>query len=332
MTPPERFDVTIVGGGPVGLYAAFYAGLRGLRTKIVDSLPELGGQLMALYPEKYVYDVAGFPRVLAKDLARSLVDQAMVHDPAIALHQKVTGLAREGEDWLLSAETGETHLTRTVVLCVGIGAFMPKKLSKPDLAALEGRGLHYVVREKEAFAGRRLLIVGGGDSAIDWCLNLEPIAASILLIHRRDVFRAHAANVEAVLRSSVEVRTFWELEAIHGEEHVEAATIFDNRSGEEQRIPFDDILVNIGFLANLGPIKQWGLAIDKNAIRVDDQMRTTFPGVYAAGDIVTHPGKLKLISTGHGEAAIAVNFAATYLDPKAKAFPGHSSSIDDPAG
>jgi thioredoxin reductase len=326
----EMRDVTVVGGGPVGLYAAFYAGLRGLSTRIVDSLPELGGQLTALYPEKYVYDVAGFAEILAKDLAKGLVDQALGYEPDVELEQKVTELRREDDHWILGTERGSSFPTRTVILCVGVGAFMPRKLAIPDVEQLEGRGLHYLVREKETFRGKRLLIVGGGDSAIDWCMGLEGIAESILLAHRRDVFRAHTANVEAVRASSVEMRTFWELKAIHGEEHVEGATIFDNRSKEEETLELDAILVNIGFLANLGPIKTWGLEIERNSLFVNEHMETNFPGVYAAGDIVTHPGKLKLISTGHGEAAIAANFAATHVDPKAKPFPGHSSNLEGP--
>ncbi|GAB4466612.1 MAG: NAD(P)/FAD-dependent oxidoreductase [Armatimonadaceae bacterium] len=327
----ELFDITIIGGGPTGLYGAFYAGLRQMKTKIVDSLPQLGGQLSALYPEKYIYDVGGFPKILAKDLVRASADQALQYEPTVCLNEKVLLLEKQesGEIRLTTETEGQTrtHHTKTVLIAAGVGAFLPRKLDIPDIERLEGLGIHYFVGDLAQFADKRLVIVGGGDSAFDWALALGDRAASCLQIHRSDRFRAHEDTVEKVKASPVELRTFYELKAVHGEERLEAVTVFDNRTGEEEKIFCDHLLLNLGFLTNLGPIKDWGLEIEKNSIRVDTTMMTNIPGVYAAGDICTFPGKLKLIATGIGEAGTAANFAKTYIDPRAKAFPGHSSDM-----
>ena len=324
---PEVYDITIIGGGPTGLFGAFYAGLRQMKTKIIDSLGQLGGQLAALYPEKYIYDVGGFPKVLAKDFVNQAVEQALQYEPTVCLEQKVLNLAR-GEDgvYTLTTDVG-THRTRTVLIAAGVGAFLPRKLDIPRVAELEGRGVHYFVSDTSSLADKRIAIVGGGDSAFDWALALHERSRGCMLLHRSDRFRAHEDTVEKVLQSPVDVRRFYELKAVHGEEMLEAITIFDNRSGEEETVSCDSLLLNLGFLTNLGPIKEWGLEIEKNSIKVDSMMQTSLPGVYAAGDICTFQGKLKLIATGIGEAGTAANFAKTFIDPGAKAFPGHSSDM-----
>ncbi|WP_395141718.1 NAD(P)/FAD-dependent oxidoreductase [Armatimonas sp.] len=330
----DIYDFTIIGGGPTGLFGAFYSGLREMRTKLIDSMPQLGGQLSALYPEKYIYDVGGFPKVLAKDLVAQFADQALQYSPTVCLSEKVVKLERVGDDTaagghlVLTTDKGKSHYSRTVLLAAGVGAFLPRKMDIPDLDRLEGLGVHYFVTDPAALAGKRLVIVGGGDSAFDWAMALGPQAASCLQLHRTDRFRAHEDTIQKVRDlESVELRTFFELKALHGEEHLEAVTIFDNRTGEEQRVECDALLLNLGFLTNLGPIKEWGLEIEKNTIRVDSTMRTNIAGVYSAGDICSYVGKLKLIATGVGEAGTAANFAKTYLDPGSKAFPGHSSDM-----
>lgn len=329
----DIYDFTLIGGGPTGLFGAFYAGLRQMRTKIIDSLPLLGGQLSTLYPEKYIYDVGGFPKVLAKDLVAQFAEQALQYNPTVCLDEKVIGLERVGgetaEDGhlVLTTEKG-VHYTRTALIAAGVGAFMPRKMDIPDLDRLEGMGVHYFVTNPASLAGKRLVIVGGGDSAFDWSMALGPAATSCVQIHRSDRFRAHEDSIQKVRDSgAVDLRAFYELKAVHGEEHLEGVTVFDNRTGEEEYLACDELLLNLGFLTNLGPIKEWGLQIEKNAIQVDSLMRTNIAGVYAAGDICTYPGKLKLIATGIGDAGTAANFAKTYLDPSAKAFPGHSSEL-----
>ncbi len=325
----EVFDITIVGAGPIGLYATYYAGLRDMRAKLIDALPQLGGQLTALYPEKYIYDVAGFLKILAKELAENLIAQATQYEPEIYLNEKIVKLEQidDGKILKLTSENGNVHFSKTIVLALGIGAFVPRKLDIPDVQKLEGRGIHYIVKDKSIFKGKNILIVGGGDSAVDWALNLEGIARNITLIHRRDVFKAHEDSLKKLFNSTVEVKTFYELKRVHGDEHVEGATIFDNRTGEETYLDVQHIILCLGFLANLEFIKGWGLEIDKNAIKVNSKMETNIRGIYAAGDIVNYPGKLKLISTGFGEAAIAVNNAKNFIDPSSKFFPGHSSDL-----
>lgn len=330
----DIYDFTIIGGGPTGLFGAFYSGLRQMRTKLIDSMPQLGGQLSALYPEKYIYDVGGFPKVLAKDLVAQFADQALQYNPTVCLSEKVVKLERVGDDsaaggyLVMTTDKGKVHYSRTVLLAAGVGAFLPRKMDIPDLDRLEGLGVHYFVTDPSTLVGKRMVIVGGGDSAFDWAMALGPQAASCLQIHRTDRFRAHEDTIQKVQAlESVELRTFFELKALHGEEHLEAVTLFDNRTGEEQRVECDALLLNLGFLTNLGPIKEWGLDIEKNTIKVDSTMRTNIAGVYSAGDICSYVGKLKLIATGVGEAGTAANFAKTYLDPGSKAFPGHSSEL-----
>ena len=322
----EIHDITIIGAGPVGLFAAFYAGMRGMKAKLIDSLAELGGQLSALYPDKYIYDMAGFPKVLARDLVRDLAAQAMQFSPTVCLEEKVTTLARVEGGFELGTERGRTHRTRTVLITAGVGAFAPKKLENPDWARYEGRGLHYVIPDLTRFKDRRVLVVGGGDSAVDWALHLEEIASHVTLIHRRDSFRAHEDSVRKLKASSAKVVLFHELKTIEGERGVERVVIYDNRSKDETIVEIDDLVVNFGFLANLGPIRTWGLELEKISIVVNQQMETNIPGVMAAGDIATYPGKLKLIVTGTGEATMAVCTAKMRCDPKASYFPGHSSN------
>ncbi len=323
----ELYDITIVGTGPTGLFAAYYAGFRGLKTKLVDSQPDLGGQVTALYPDKFIYDVAGFPKVLGKDLVTDLVEQGMQYHPAVHLNEQVQTLDRLEDTVLrLGTDLGEHH-TKVVLITAGIGAFTPKTFKRPDLDQWIGRGLYFAVRSKEDFRGKRLLVIGGGDSALDWALGLVDYAKEITLIHRRDAFRAHEGSVTKLRSSPITVKVFYELRALKGDGQVREAVIFQNQARAEETIPVDAVLAFLGLVSNLGPIREWGMQIADDAIVVNTKMETTLPGIYAAGDIVTYPGKLKLIATGFGEAATAVNNGATYINPKASAFPGHSSTI-----
>jgi ferredoxin/flavodoxin---NADP+ reductase len=334
MTPEtsgELYDVAIIGGGPAGLFGAFYAGLRGMKTLLIDALPELGGQLAVLYPEKYIFDVPGFPKILAKDLVKQLVAQANQYDPTIRLEEQVINIVPTGEKQISLTTTGGTYQTKAILIAAGVGAFAPNKLDAPGVARLEGKGVDYFVRSKAAFADKDLLIVGGGDSAIDWALNLQDTARSITLIHRRDQFRAHESSVKALYDSPTNVLTFWELKEVHGENKVEAVTIVNNQTQEERELPMDGVLLTLGFKADMGPIKNWGLSIEKRSLKVDSRMATSMPGVYAAGDIAAAEVKLDLIAVGFGQSAIAVNAIKTYIDPKARMFPGHSSEMSDAA-
>jgi thioredoxin reductase (NADPH) len=325
----DLFDVTILGGGPSGLYAAYYAGFRTLRTKIVESLNALGGQVTALYPEKWIYDVAGFPKILGRELIDNLTVQAMQYKPTLCLGETVGSLTVQPDGTLRLASDGTTHLTRTLLITAGIGAFHPKTFKNPQIDGFDGRGLYYFVRSFQDFKDKRVLIVGGGDSAVDWALGLLGIARSITLIHRRDQFRAHEDSVQKMLTSPlIQVKTFYELRRLEGTNQVERAVIYSNNTNADETIEVDAVIASLGFLSTLGPIQGWGLELEHDSIRVNTRMETNLRGVYGSGDIVTYPGKVKLIATGFGEAATAVNNAAAYLNPKASVFPGHSSSQD----
>ncbi len=328
------YDLTIIGAGPTGLFGAFYAGLRGMRTSIIEALPEPGGQLAVLYPEKLIYDVPGHPRVLAKDLVDLLVQQVGLFQPTYIYGERIELLTRatvDGEEvWRLGGATAG-HYARTVLISAGIGAFQPNKLERPGVAEFEGNGVYYFVKDKRPFRGKRILIVGGGDTAIDWCLNLKDWASHITLIHRRDEFRAHEASLAALRLTTIPMLTHWELKRVHGQDgQVRGATIFENRRGEEREIDIDAVLINIGFKASLGPVEAWGLElVDARHLRVNGFMETNLAGVYAAGDIAAVDGSepLNLIVTGFAQGAIAANAAKQRVDPKARMFPGHSSEL-----
>ncbi len=289
----ELFDITFVGAGPTGLFGAFYAGLREMKVKVIDALPEPGGQLIALYPDKMIFDTPGFPAILSKELASCLTEQASQWKPTMALEERALNITLahlpdsddEQECWILETDK-DIHYSRTVVIAAGIGAFRPTKLNNESIAIFEGKGVDYWVKDINDFAGMRVLIVGGGDSAVDWSLALEPVAESVTLIHRRQGFRAHDSSVNALMESSVDTRVFYELREFQGDERLERAVLFDNRTGDEITIDVDAGILALGFKADLGPIREWGLeTIGRRYIKVNSKMETNLPGVYAAGDI-----------------------------------------------
>lgn len=323
----DIYDVTIIGAGPTGLFGAFYAGMRTMKTKIIDALPEPGGQLTALYPEKLIFDAPGFPKVVAKDLVKLLMEQAVQWNPAVCLGERVLSLAQDSDGvWVMTTDKG-THYTRTIVISAGVGAFAPNKLAVADVEQYEGSSLYYFVKEKAAFKGKRLLIVGGGDSAVDWAINLHDVAHSITLIHRRDEFRAHESTVTEMRSLPIDILTPYEVKSVSGNGKIEKVVIYNNQTKEEIALDIDVILVNVGFKADIGPIRNWGLKLDKKerGILVNFRMETNLPGVFAAGDIAAEEVKMNLIATGYGQAAMAVNVAKNYVDPKSSIFPGHSS-------
>ncbi|MDQ2986434.1 MAG: NAD(P)/FAD-dependent oxidoreductase [Armatimonadota bacterium] len=322
--------MTIVGAGPVGLFGAFYAGLRGMSVRVVDSLSEPGGQLTALYPEKPIYDMPGFPEVVASQLASDLYRQASRFAPEMLLGRRCETLSRREDHWMLCAG-GEELPTKTLIICAGVGAFTPTKMGVEREDYFDGRGLTYGVRDKEALRGKRVAIVGGGDSALDWALGLETIASELSLIHRRDGFSAHEDSVRRLTASTVGLRLWEIVSELEGNERLTAVTTENKKTGEKMRYEIDALVVNIGYKTNLGPLKDWGLEIEKNKIIVDSRMHTNLDGVYAAGDICTHDAKLDLIATGVGEVCTAVNFAKVRIDPESKAFPGHSSDMTLPS-
>lgn len=325
-------DVTIVGGGPVGLFGAFYAGLRGMSVRIIDSLDELGGQLSALYPEKYVYDMPGFPAVLAKDLANQLIEQALQFKPDVRLGETAETLVRYQDAWTITTRSGTVLPTKTIIVSAGNGAFSPTKIGVEREDEFDGKGLYYGVRDRSIFSDKNLLIIGGGDSAFDWAHELHPIAKSVKIVHRRDVFKAHEETVRKVRESGVEFCLWKVVTGLHGNGVLNRVTLQDTQSKEFADHDCDAVIVNIGFKSSLGPLQDWGMTIERNQIKVDNLYQTGLPGVFAVGDVCNFDGKIKLIATGVGEAATAVCLAKTLIDPAAKLFPGHSSDMTVPAG
>ncbi|AKG36149.1 NAD(P)/FAD-dependent oxidoreductase [Paenibacillus durus] len=320
-------DLLVIGGGPAGMFAAFYGGMRQASVTLIESMPQLGGQLAALYPEKYIYDVAGFPKITAQELVDNLSRQMALFQSDIRLEEKVMSVEKRGErHFVVTTDKAEYH-AKAIIITAGVGAFEPRRMELPGAERFEKANLHYFVSDLNAFKDKKVLISGGGDSAVDWALMLEPVAAEVTLIHRRDKFRAHEHSVEKLMSSKVRVITPTEISALHGDEFINKVTLSNVKTKETQDIEVDSVIVNFGFFSSLGPISDWGLQIEGSSLVVDSRMETSIPGIFAAGDITTYPGKLKLIAVGFGEAPTAVNNAKIYIDPEAKLSPGHSSSL-----
>jgi len=315
-------DVLIVGAGPAGLFGAYYAGFRGMSVTLVDSLPEIGGQVSALYPEKAILDVAGFPTIKGRELINALVEQAASAKPTYLLERTANALTVGDETVTMGLDDGSEVVAKVVIITAGIGKFTPRPLPAGD--GWEGRGLVFFVPSFDEYVGKDVVIVGGGDSAFDWAHHLEGLASSITLVHRRDQFRAHQATIDAVMAGKTEVITKAQVTALVGDGHVEKVEItLDN--GEVVTRPAQAVVAALGFVADLTAMKEWGLEFDKRHIKVDSTTRTNLPRVFAAGDITEYDGKVRLIAVGFGEVATAVNNAAPLVFPDQGVFPGHSS-------
>ncbi|TYR78706.1 NAD(P)/FAD-dependent oxidoreductase [Priestia megaterium] len=323
----QVYDITIIGGGPTGLFTAFYGGMRQASVKIIESLPQLGGQLSALYPEKYIYDVAGFPKVRAQELVNNLKEQMEQFNPTISLEQAVEKVEKQADGVFKLTTNEEIHYSKTIIITAGNGAFKPRKIELENAAQFENANLHYFVDDMNKFKGRKVLVCGGGDSAVDWSLMLEPIAEKVTLTHRRDKFRAHEHSVENLKNSSVDIKTPYIPVEFIGEDRITQVVLENTKDEEKVVIDVDDVIVNFGFISSLGPIKEWDLTLEKNSIVVNSKQETNIPGIYAAGDVCTYDGKVKLIVAGFGEGPTAVNNAKAYIDPKARLQPMHSTSM-----
>jgi thioredoxin reductase (NADPH) len=315
-------DVLIIGAGPTGLYAAYYAGFRGLRVAVVDSLPELGGQVTAMYPEKAILDVAGFPSIKGKELVEGLVAQAASGKPVYHLDRTASSLEHDDDGVTVGLDDGTRIRAGAVIITAGIGKFSPRPLPAGD--GWLGRGLEFFVPSFQPYVDKDVVIVGGGDSAFDWALHLEPVARSVALVHRREAFRAHERTVQQVRDSSVEIITRAQVTALKGDGVLEEVEISVDKQDPVTR-PAQAVVAALGFVADLGPLQGWGIDVDKRHVVVSTTMQTTLPRVFAAGDVTEYPGKVRLIAVGFGEAATAVNNAAVAIDPTAHVFPGHSS-------
>ena len=329
-------DITILGAGPVGLAAAFWAGMREASVRIVESLPEIGGQLTALYPEKWIFDVVGHRKILASDLVEELRSQALDQFD-VPVHTSTTAdeLVHEEDHLVLRTDQGDLR-SRTLIVAGGHGAFEPRRLpvSDVDMAPWEGCGAEYLVGDKADYAGKRVVIVGGGDSAFDWVVNLLDTASEITLVHRREGFRAHEATVSQVLREAeagrVDLRVPYVIKAVQGNGSIESIELHRGTDDLTETIACDAVLLQLGFITKLGPLKNWGFTLDGNAIVVDPLMRTSLDRVWACGDITTFDGKLKLIATGFAEAAVAVSQAVHHVRPDMKIQPAYSTNTGVP--
>lgn len=325
----ETYDLTIVGGGPVGLFGASLASLQGLRTQIIESLSQLGGQLTALYPEKQVYDVGGFAAIPAADLAQALVEQMQRYRPSVHLGETAERIERlQSGEYELRTSLG-VHRSKAVLVTAGIGAFVPRRLPASGAERFEERGVYYVPPALKHFQGMNVVVVGGGDTAVDWALALASHARHVVLVHRRNEFRAQQDALDALgERENVELRTPCELVEIAGEESIQRCLIKHAQSGAVEEIPADAVVGGLGFHAQLGPLKEWGIKFQGSAIEVDPaSMETNLPGVYAAGDVAAYPGKVRLIATGFGEIGIAVASIRRYVNPNLTGALPHSSSL-----
>jgi ferredoxin/flavodoxin---NADP+ reductase len=317
-------DITILGAGPSGLAAAYYAGHRDASVRIIESLEQIGGQVAAVYPEKHVYDVAGYPKIQGQALVDLCAEQGLQYEPEVLLGEEVQTLERlsqNGEELLsVTTDNGGPYLSRALIITAGHGAFEPRKLGVEGIDDWEGRGLHYFVREKDVFRDRTCVIVGGGDSALDWTLGLQDTAKHpIALVHRRDKFRALETSVNEAKKletdGRVRILTPCEVRAVHGDGHINAVTVENTESGETEQVECDALITLLGFHSHLGAIADWGLELEgKRQIKIDPtSCETNLPGVYAAGDVAGYPGKITLITIGMGEAAIAANNAVAAI-------------------
>ncbi|WP_026931856.1 NAD(P)/FAD-dependent oxidoreductase [Glycomyces tenuis] len=321
--PEISVDLVIVGAGPTGLYAAYYAGFRGLSTVVADALPEPGGQITAMYPEKLIFDVGGFPEIKGRDLVDNLVRQAAPFEPDYLLGRRAEKLDHVEGAPVLDFDDGTRVRCGAVIITGGLGSFTSRPL--PAAADFGGEGVVYFVPELAAHEGHDVVVVGGGDSAFDWALALHPLARSVTLVHRREKFRAHEGTIARVRRLNVPIIVNAQVARLLGDERVTGVEVIVKGEDESRLLPADTIVAALGFTADLGPITEWGLDIEKRCVLVDSSMATNLPRVFAAGDIAQYPGKVRLIATGFGEAATAVNNAAVAIDPEAHLFPGHSS-------
>lgn len=323
------YDVIIIGAGPVGMFAGFYAGMRQMNALLIDSLEQVGGQVGALYPEKYIYDIAGFPEILAKDLVSNLEAQMsrFKDTTQTVLGEKVEQVVKNSERDFTVTTNKNTYQTKSIIITAGNGSFAPRPLGLDN--EKDFSNIHYFVNDMQKFAGKNVVIFGGGDSAVDWALMLEPIAKSVTLVHRRNEFRAHEHSTENLKNSSVNIKTPFVPKALLGA-NGEITNVQIAEVGNDENIidiAVDDVLVTYGFISALGPIKDWGITLDKNVIPVNSKQQTNIEGIYACGDICTYDGKAKLIISGFGEAPVAINSAKQYGDPDAKIGVLHSSHV-----
>jgi thioredoxin reductase (NADPH) len=320
-----KTDIIIIGAGPVGLFTIFEAGLMKLHCHVIDAIPQIGGQLKEIYPKKPIYDIPGFPSVLAGDLIDNLEKQAEPFQPGFTLGERAENIKKQEDgSFIVTTNEGTKHQAPSVIIAGGLGSFEPRKPLVENLPAFEKKGIEYMVREPELFLNKRLFISGGGDSALDWAIYFaENSELPVGLVHRSDMFRAHKDSVDRVYqlqeKGKIELYTHAEIKKVSGGSQLESIELHQ-KEREPKTIDVDYWLPLFGLSPKLGPIGNWGLEIEKNAIKVDHTLdyQTNTPGVFAVGDVNTYPGKLKLILCGFHEATLAVQSCYKIINPDKK--------------
>ncbi|MGT2911496.1 NAD(P)/FAD-dependent oxidoreductase [Streptococcus cameli] len=321
----DIYDITIIGGGPVGLFTAFYAHLRQAKVKIIDSLPQLGGQPAILYPEKTILDIPAYKSLTGQELTDNLISQLEGFDTSICLNETVLGITSQ-EDHLEIKTSKTTHQTKAIIVAMGGGAFKPRPLEIEGADAFDN--IHYHVSNIQQYADQDVLVLGGGDSAVDWSLAFEKIAKSTTIVHRREAFRALEHSVKDLEESTISIQTPYLPISLSGEENsARELTVKKAKSDDTKTFSFDHLFVNYGFKSSVGTLKEWGLDLHRHRILVNSKQETSLPGVYAAGDCCFYDGKVDLIATGFGEAPTAVNNAMHFINPTEKVQPKHSTSL-----
>jgi thioredoxin reductase (NADPH) len=318
-------DIVIVGAGPVGLFAIFEAGLLKMRCHLVDYLPQVGGQLSEIYPKKPIYDIPGYPSVLAQELIDNLLKQAEPFKPSFTLGERVEGLEKKGErDFVLTTNMGTTVHAKAVVIAGGLGCFEPRKPEVQGLSKFEnGKGVNYMILDPEKYRDQRMVIAGGGDSALDWTIFLSDVCSELTLVHRSESFRGAPDSVNKVMKLAADKKINLLLNSavteVEGNEHLQSVNVSNIKNQEKKLIQTDHLIPLFGLSPKLGPIEKWGLNLDKSAIQVNvDDYSTNVPGIYAIGDINTYTNKLKLILCGFHEAALMSHSAYKYINPGVK--------------
>jgi ferredoxin/flavodoxin---NADP+ reductase len=313
----DLYDVTIIGGGPVGLFTAFYSGMREMKTKIIEFLPYLGGKVPYFYPEKVIRDIGGIPHITGEKLTEQLIEQAMTFNPTVVLGEQCKYVEkRDDNTFVLTSDNGSKHYTKTIVLATGFGTLKSVKLALPEAAQYESENLHYQIKPLESYRGKHVVISGGGNSAIDWANELEPIAEQVTVVYRKTIFSGIESNITKMKNSSVETKIPYSITGLSGDQgQIKSIEITNCETEEVENLTVDAVIVNHGFEIALGPIADWGMEMKDGSILVNKEMATSIPGIFAVGDIANYDNKLPLIAGGFNEGPIAVSSAKLHIKP-----------------
>lgn len=307
-------DMIIIGGGPIGMFAAYYAGMRDLDVAMIETLPVLGGQIAIMYPDKIIVNLGGIPEIRGVDLVEKLTLQCTKYNPDIHLEEKVLDVQKEDQVFKLTTDKS-VYYGKSILIATGQGSFKPRKLTVDGAADYEGKNLHYFVADTEKFRDKEVLVCGGGNSAVEWALILERVAKKVTLVHRRNEFRAHEVFVQKLRESTVEILTPFVPEELIGDgEKITSVCLKERRGDRKINFPIDELIISYGFASSNQALADWGLELAHGGLIVDRQMQSNIPGIFGAGDGVTYDSKIRLLDVGFGEVPIAINSAVQYIN------------------